>query len=241
MSKLSHALAGLLATAALLAPATAAAYSYTYQYDYSDTTQQVPYYQNTYVPYGANWGTYESNPYNPYGSYNYSTYPAEYQQQFQHYYAPDNYCGYYDGYYRCPTYSDYVRSRHGYDPVYPPVTDDADALPSYYREYLTPQPRAARVRNRLNTPAPKYYPPAVHIVLFDNQLHPQTTTVKIGTMVTWTTIDDGNHALQGDDFDFLTTLIGEGQEASYSFDKVGTYHYFDKLHPGIRGTIKVTR
>lgn len=258
----------LIATFAFIVPSAALAYG---NYTYSESTVPVYYpnqynpayqYSQRYYP-GYPYGNY-SYPTTYYNTYtvpqpNYVQ-PVQYDENgypvYDYGHTDNTYCyqqgkyGYYDAdghlhYYnengcRYPTYSDYQHSYQYYEEPYARVTSADDALPSYYEQYTTPpQKRVRKGYRRAETV--KYYPPATTVPLLDNKLHPANITVKIGTMVTWVNDGDGSYALEGDNFDFQTTQLGEGQEASYSFSEAGTYHYHDRLHPWIKGTVTVTR
>jgi hypothetical protein len=87
----------------------------------------------------------------------------------------------------------------------------------------------------------KYYPPATIVPLFKDKIYPASLTVQQGTMVTWVNADeDGLYVIEGDDFDFISPALGPDQEASYSFDRIGTFKYHDRLHPWTKGTVRVT-
>lgn len=221
---------------------------------YYDSTYPSYYQQPTYTqPYYPQYQQYQQTYTQPYPAYSYPGYSANYYDNDYEYY--DNYrC---EDFYSTSTclyrdfsaYDDYRRSNRYYQDAYyrshnivqPRVTDDEAALPSYYEDYLIPPTRSQTSRGRLSTPAPKYYPPGETIALYRSALHPANITVRIGTMVTWVNVDDGLYALEGENFDFDSVALGEGQEVSYSFDRVGTFHYHDRLHPSIKGMVRVTR
>jgi plastocyanin len=223
----------LASLALALAPTGALAY-----YDYSssaypDYSTYPAYYQQqvnpTYYQQGYMYPT------SPYVSPVYS-YPGYQSQIYNDYYNPgyDSYNQYYDKYYR--------RSYHYDADVLPRYTNPTTDLPSYYEEYTTPPPvQPVTTNRRYRAATPKYYPPAVTVTMYNGGFHPGTLTVKVGTMITWLNLSDDDYALRGDNFDFHTVTLDEGEEASYSFAEVGTFYYHDMRHPGIRGTVKVVR
>jgi len=70
---------------------------------------------------------------------------------------------------------------------------------------------------------------------------PASTTVKVGTKVTWTNQDSVEHTITADNGDGpQSELFGKGQSFSYTFTKAGTYAYHCKPHPYMKGTVTVT-
>jgi len=70
---------------------------------------------------------------------------------------------------------------------------------------------------------------------------PATVTIKVGQSVEWVNDDTANHTVTSD-----TGLFDSGNEApgnSYTrkFDQPGTYTYFCKWHPNMKGTVIVTQ
>lgn len=68
---------------------------------------------------------------------------------------------------------------------------------------------------------------------------PATLTVKVGDKVTWTNQDSVGHSATADDGSFDTGVFGQGQSASTTFSKAGTYTYHCSVHPMMKGTIIV--
>lgn len=86
--------------------------------------------------------------------------------------------------------------------------------------------------------------------------HPSTTTVKVGTTITWRndeaithTVTSGRfvgvdkttglRASQKADGTFNAELAGKGKTFSFTFTKPGTYSYYCDIHQGMNATIKV--
>ena len=86
--------------------------------------------------------------------------------------------------------------------------------------------------------------------------HPSTTTVKVGTTITWRndeaithTVTSGRfvgvdkttglRASQKADGTFNTELAGKGKSFSFTFTKPGTYTYYCDIHKGMNATITV--
>jgi len=68
---------------------------------------------------------------------------------------------------------------------------------------------------------------------------PKTITIKKGESVTWTNKDLVGHSATADDNSWDTNIISNGESKSIRFDVSGTYTYFCKPHPFMKGTIIV--
>ncbi len=71
---------------------------------------------------------------------------------------------------------------------------------------------------------------------------PQKIMVKAGQTITWTNVDDSPHqvTVQGEST-LRTPVVLKGQSTSLVFNDVGSYGYICGLHPGMKGTIEVTK
>lgn len=67
----------------------------------------------------------------------------------------------------------------------------------------------------------------------------ETTTVKVGTTVTWVNNDTVSHSVVADDSSFDTGILAAGEKGSYTFTKAGTYTYHCGLHPNMTGVVVV--
>jgi plastocyanin len=102
------------------------------------------------------------------------------------------------------------------------------------------------------TPAPSG--PVINLssLMFD----PASTTVQVGTTVTWRNDEPITHTItsgrfievdettglrssQDPDGTFEATLPGKGKTYSFTFTKPGTYTYYCDIHQGMNATIKV--
>jgi plastocyanin len=84
---------------------------------------------------------------------------------------------------------------------------------------------------------------AATIKLF--QFQPKTLEVKAGATVAWTNGDDIEHSVtagapgkEADDFN--SGFFGKGESFSFTFSEPGTYSYFCKRHPSMKGQVKVS-
>jgi len=86
--------------------------------------------------------------------------------------------------------------------------------------------------------------------------HPSTTTVKMGTTITWRNDEPITHTVtsgrfegvdkttglrssQDPDGTFNAKLSGKGKTFSFTFTKPGTYTYYCDIHQGMNATITV--
>jgi plastocyanin len=89
------------------------------------------------------------------------------------------------------------------------------------------------------TPAAAETPEATRIVVKDFMFNPTPLTVKAGSTVTWTNMDDEPHTAVSDTGVFKSGGLDTNDSFSFKFDKPGTYHYTCTIHPRMVGTIVV--
>jgi plastocyanin len=77
------------------------------------------------------------------------------------------------------------------------------------------------------------------IVVKDFMFNPTPLTVKAGSTVTWTNMDDEPHTVVSDTGVFKSGGMDTNESFSYKFDKPGTYHFTCSIHPRMVGTIVV--
>ena len=76
----------------------------------------------------------------------------------------------------------------------------------------------------------------------DIKFSPTTVNVKAGQSVTWTNDDSVGHDVTSDTFKSGSPGgIEPGQNFSHTFKKAGTFKYVCSVHPGMEGTVKVTK
>jgi len=69
---------------------------------------------------------------------------------------------------------------------------------------------------------------------------PHTITVKAGTTVVWKNTSDAPHTVTGKGaWSSFNKSLNQGTSVSFTFKKVGTYHYFCTLHPYMVATVVV--
>jgi plastocyanin len=80
---------------------------------------------------------------------------------------------------------------------------------------------------------------ATKVVVKDFMFSPTTSTVRAGSTVTWTNMDDEPHAVLSDTGLFKSGAMDTNESFSFKFDKPGTYHFTCSIHPRMVGTIVV--
>jgi plastocyanin len=84
--------------------------------------------------------------------------------------------------------------------------------------------------------------PGTQVSMKDIKFNPGTVTIKAGGKVTWTNDDSVGHDVTADDFESGSPGgIEGGSTFSHTFKKAGTYNYVCSVHPGMKGTVKVSK
>lgn len=73
----------------------------------------------------------------------------------------------------------------------------------------------------------------------DFKFTPGSLTVHVGDSVTWTNNGPTDHTATASDGSFNTGTLKQGQSASHTFTKAGTFAYICAIHPFMKGTIVV--
>lgn len=74
------------------------------------------------------------------------------------------------------------------------------------------------------------------------QFNPKSQTVKVGQKVTWVNDDSVDHNVTAKSgASFQSSTFGQGQSFSFTPTKPGTVSYVCTIHPGMTGTLTVTR
>jgi plastocyanin len=83
---------------------------------------------------------------------------------------------------------------------------------------------------------------AVVIAMKDIQFQPKDATAGVGQQVCWRNEDGVDHdAVAESGASFKSELFGQGQTFTTTVDKPGRIAYVCTVHPGMTGTIEVTR
>lgn len=89
------------------------------------------------------------------------------------------------------------------------------------------------------SPSTAATPDPTKIVVKDFMFVPMSLTVKAGSTVTWTNLDDEPHTVGSDTGLFRSGAMDTNESFSFKFDKPGTYHFTCSIHPRMAGTIVV--
>jgi plastocyanin len=80
------------------------------------------------------------------------------------------------------------------------------------------------------------------VIMKDIKFNPASLKAKPGQTVTWTNDDSVGHDVTADGFDSGGAgNIEPGKTFTHKFPKAGTYKYVCSVHPGMEGTVKVTK
>jgi plastocyanin len=95
-------------------------------------------------------------------------------------------------------------------------------------------------------PTPKAAAPApaagaTTVTMKNIQFDPATVDVKVGGTVKWVNEDTVEHDAVADGWQFKSELFGKGQTFEYKPTKAGSIHYVCTVHPGMEGTLNVTK
>ena len=83
---------------------------------------------------------------------------------------------------------------------------------------------------------------AVVIAMKDIQFEPKDATAGVGEQVCWRNDDSVQHDAAADSgASFKSPLFGQGQTFTTTVDKPGRIEYVCAIHPGMTGSIQVTR
>ena len=69
---------------------------------------------------------------------------------------------------------------------------------------------------------------------------PTPLRVPVGTVVTWTNLDSAAHTVSARDGSFDSGTLEPNSRFEATFDRAGTFAYVCRIHPTMRGTIRVT-
>ncbi len=73
----------------------------------------------------------------------------------------------------------------------------------------------------------------------DMAFNPPTMTISAGATVTWVNQDKEAHTVDGTKEVFHSKPLGTGDKFAHTYKKAGTFPYYCKLHPQMKGEIIV--
>jgi plastocyanin len=88
-------------------------------------------------------------------------------------------------------------------------------------------------------PSTAQAPDSTKVVVKDFMFSPTTSTVRAGSTVTWTNMDEEPHTVLSDTGLFKSGAMDTNESFSFKFEKPGTYHFTCAIHPRMVGTIVV--
>jgi plastocyanin len=88
-------------------------------------------------------------------------------------------------------------------------------------------------------PSAAQSPDSTKIVIKDFMFMPTPLTIKAGSTVVWSNMDDEPHNVVSDTGMFRSGGMDTSESFSHKFDKPGTYHFTCSIHPRMVGTIVV--
>jgi plastocyanin len=77
------------------------------------------------------------------------------------------------------------------------------------------------------------------VTISDFKFSPGGTTVNVGDTVTWSNQGPTPHSATANDGSFDTGILSKGGSGSHTFSQAGTFSYYCKPHPFMKGTITV--
>jgi plastocyanin len=77
------------------------------------------------------------------------------------------------------------------------------------------------------------------VEIADFAFDPETVTVDAGTKLTWTNDDEAPHTATADDGSFDTGTLKLDDTGAVALDQAGTYTYYCRFHPFMKGTVEV--
>jgi plastocyanin len=83
----------------------------------------------------------------------------------------------------------------------------------------------------------------VKVSLANYMFTPMSSTIKVGTTITWTNTDSVHHsvtAVTASKYAPSSPLLAQNQSYSFKFTKAGTYAIYCEIHPYMHETVTVT-
>jgi plastocyanin len=102
-------------------------------------------------------------------------------------------------------------------------------------------PTSMAMPDTSGAPAPAAAPVASSSVTIKGfAFSPAAITVKVGTTVTWTNMDQDAHTVTAKDGSFGSQALDTSASYKFTFTKPGTYDYLCTIHPFMTATVVVT-
>ncbi len=78
------------------------------------------------------------------------------------------------------------------------------------------------------------------IEIKDFSFQPDSITVPVGTTIRWINGDQVSHTVTSNDGKFDSSAIEKDGQFNFTFSEPGTYSYYCKIHPSMKGVVTVT-
>jgi amicyanin len=123
----------------------------------------------------------------------------------------------------------------------PAATQAAPAEPAPAAEPAPPEPQfLADERDEAPAPKPRAIAAASgSVAIADFSFAPPSVTIDQGDTVTWTNNGPTAHSATANGGEFDSGILKAGQSSSHTFSQAGTYSYFCRPHPFMKGTVVV--
>ena len=123
----------------------------------------------------------------------------------------------------------------------PAATEAAPAEPAPPAESAPPEPQfLADERDEAPAPKPRAIAAASgSVAIADFSFAPASITIDQGDTVTWVNNGPTAHSATANGGEFDTGILKAGQSSSHTFSQAGTYSYFCRPHPFMKGTVVV--
>ena len=107
---------------------------------------------------------------------------------------------------------------------------------------FSPSHQGTGVKNHENEKGPDQSIAENKVEIKGYEFTPNTITVKKGTIITWENFDLAPHTVtieEGASSGPDSKLFGKGEKFTYTFNEVGTFPYYCKPHPYMKGEVVV--
>ncbi len=110
---------------------------------------------------------------------------------------------------------------------------------SCYQSAPAPAPTPTPTPTPAPTPTPTPAPTITEVEISGFAFVPATITIPVGTTVTWFNKDSVAHTVSSREDVFDSGNLSGGATFSYTFDQIGSFEYYCKFHPYMKGQVIV--
>jgi len=83
-------------------------------------------------------------------------------------------------------------------------------------------------------------PKTENVTIQGTSFSPATVKINVGDTVVWTNSDDSDYTVIASDNSFSSGNIGSGKTYEHKFTRAGSFAYYCKYHPRMKGTVVVS-